>query len=69
MTRATRRKLRISRDATLFMVGLAGVLHETLISKVDRPTLLLLFAGMIGLPTFLRGDEHSQERGSGDRDE
>jgi len=46
----------IARDSVLFIVGLLGVAHETLISKADRPTLLLLFAAMVGLPAFISSD-------------
>ena len=42
------------RDLVLFLAGLAGVAHETLSEHVDRPQLLLVFAGMLGLPAFLR---------------
>jgi hypothetical protein len=64
VTAKERHLLRVSRDAVLFVTGLAGVVYETVITKVDRPTLLLLFAAMIGLPTFLRGDEvHQDGRG------
>ena len=45
------------RDVILFIGGLAGVAHETLITHVERPTLLLLFAAMMGLPAFLGRDE------------
>lgn len=45
------------RDITLFFSGLAGVAHEALSAKAERPTLLLLFAAMLGLPAFLRADE------------
>lgn len=41
------------RDVILFAAGLAGIAHETLIERADRPQLLLLFAGMLGLPAFL----------------
>lgn len=41
------------RNVTLFVCGLLGVLHETLWANGDRPTLLLLFAAMMGLPAFL----------------
>jgi hypothetical protein len=44
------------RDVLLFSGGLLGVAHETLLSSTDRPTLLLLFAAMMGLPAFLRQD-------------
>lgn len=56
------RRRRITRDMVLFTVGLAGIAYETLVSKTDRPTLLLLFAGMIGLPAFLARDEHERGR-------
>lgn len=42
----------------LFLGGLAGVIHETVLSDAERPTLLLLFAAMMGLPAFLRADEN-----------
>jgi hypothetical protein len=42
----------------LFLGGLAGVLHETLITAGERPSLLILFAAMMGLPAFLRTDEN-----------
>lgn len=45
------------RDTVLFFAGLGGVFYETVYSKADRPTLLLLFAAMMGLPAFLRTDE------------
>lgn len=48
---------RFTQKGVLFVVGLLGVGHETLVSDADRPTLLLLFAAMIGLPAFLRQDE------------
>ncbi len=46
----------LARDTVLFIVGLAGVAHETLLRNADRPTLLLLFGAMIGLPSFLGRD-------------
>lgn len=51
------------RDVLLFFSGLAGVFYETVISVSERPTLLLMFAAMMGLPAFLRTDEkpHREE--------
>lgn len=49
------------RDILLFASGLGGVAHETIVSTADRPTLLLLFAAMMGLPAFLRQDEKKSE--------
>ena len=43
----------INRNTILFTGGLLGVGHETLIQHAERPTLLILFAAMMGLPAFL----------------
>lgn len=51
---------RIGRDSILFFSGLIGVFHETVIADAEKPTLLLLFATMIGLPAFLRSDEKKE---------
>lgn len=48
------------RDVVLFVGGLAGAAHETVrlaAAGEERPTLLLLFAAMMGLPAFFRADE------------
>lgn len=50
---------KITRDTVLFGFGLAGVIHETLLTDGERQYLLILFAGMMGLPVFLRKDEKS----------
>ncbi len=52
------------RDAVLFVVGLAGITYVTVTDGGDRPTLLILFGGMIGLPAFLRVDEKKKTNGS-----
>lgn len=49
-------KRRLTRDTTLFVMGLLGVIHETLVGEADRPTLLLVFVAMMGLPAFLSAD-------------
>lgn len=48
------------RDLVLFLGGLAGVGHETLLVHAERPTLLILFAAMMGLPAFLRSDDKKE---------
>lgn len=63
MTGHTRRRLRITRDGILFTAGLAGVAFETLHAGGDRPTLLLLFAAMMGLPAFLQKDDQRKKDG------
>ena len=48
---------------TLFLAGLAGVLHETVLTSADRPDLLILFAAMMGLPAFLATDYRRNRNG------
>jgi hypothetical protein len=58
--RLTPNQLRGLRDCLLFCGGLTGVIHETYFTNFDRPGLLVLFGGMMGLPAFLRNgyDKH-----------
>lgn len=49
------------RDATLFLTGLGLTIHELVIREgTERPTVLILLAGMMGLPAFIRRDESKQ---------
>jgi TctA family transporter len=48
------------RDFLLFLGGFLGSAYETIVEQVDRPALLALFGGMLGLPLFLRKDEKEQ---------
>jgi len=54
------RQARALRDTVLFIVGLAGVIHETFSNPShDRPGLLALFGAMMGLVIYLRnGNPH-----------
>jgi hypothetical protein len=46
------------RDGLLFLTGLGLIVNEAVIRNgPERPTLLLLYAAMVGLPAFLRQDE------------
>lgn len=54
-----RRQLHITQTAGLYIVGLAGVIYETVAVHVDRPALLALFAGMLGLPSFIGRDRRN----------
>jgi len=46
------------RDAILFFTGI-GLLINELVTRTgpERPTVLLLLAGLVGAPAFLRADE------------
>lgn len=60
------KRLRVTRDGVLFVAGLIGIAYETVIAQTDRPTLLILFGGMIGLPAFLNKDEKAQAKSNDD---
>lgn len=53
----SKRHIKVTRDLVLFVFGLVGVTYETVVSHVDRPSLLFVFGACIGLPAFLRSDE------------
>jgi hypothetical protein len=53
---------RPTRDGILLVVGLAGLYHETVLTNLDRPDLIIAFFGMIGSPMFLRVDERRNRR-------
>jgi len=46
------------RDTVLFLLGIALIVNEAVLrSGPERPSLLILYGGMVGLPAFLRIDE------------
>ena len=45
------------RATVLFGTGVAGIIYETVVSQTDRPTLLILFSALVGVPLFLKADE------------
>jgi hypothetical protein len=45
-----------AREVILFVAGLAGVIYETLHGPV-QPSLLVVFAAMMGLPIILHKDK------------
>ena len=55
----------VIRDLILFFAGLGGVMHQTLVEDADRPTLLLLFAAMMGLPIVFNADQRRSEKKNG----
>jgi hypothetical protein len=52
------------RDIILFFTGLGLIVAEAFRHGTERPTLLLLYAAMVGLPAFLQKDE-KQDKGGG----
>lgn len=55
----------LTRDVVIFVVGLLGIAHETVIVETERPFLLALFAAMIGLTGFLRAEDERKKRDDG----
>lgn len=62
-----RSRLRFLRTTVLFVAGLSGIAYETVATGTERPTLLILFAAMIGLPFALRTDEKSRPSDHGEK--
>ena len=53
------------RDWLLCLAGVGVVVHETLLTQTERPALLVLAAGMMGLPAIMAGDRWVNGRGGG----
>jgi hypothetical protein len=64
-----RRRVRLTRDSILFALGCSILLHETLISQLERPQTLLVGLALAGGPMFLRLDESRARRQPGDDDD
>lgn len=56
------------RDSLLFLGGLAGVVHETVMATSERPALLMLFAVMMGLTAYARTDDARKKNGKAEDD-
>jgi hypothetical protein len=61
MSRWRRPRWQDVRDPLIVLTGLVLAIHEAVFTKVIRPELLVLFAGMIGAPVFARKDEKRNE--------
>lgn len=59
--------VRIPRDTVLLLAGVGLTINEAVFRDgPERPAMLMLFAGMMGLPVFLHSDE-SRKTGIGSR--
>ena len=47
------------RDIILFFSGLGGVVYEAVARDAARPTLLMLYAAMLGLPAALQAKKRN----------
>lgn len=62
MTESRRKAGRLTRDGVLLVSGLAGLFWETTQHDLERPFLLMVFAGMIGLPAFIPKNSPPDDR-------
>ena len=72
MTQSRRRGMRIpklTRDAGIYLLGIFILLHETLISPGDRPTLVYAACALLGLPIVMRVDEFRRRDDEEDEEE
>lgn len=54
------------RDTILFLTGIGLIVYEaTIRTGPERPSLYVLYGGMVGLGAFLRVDDKRSERTSG----
>lgn len=58
--------IRVLHPSILFLVGVGGILYETLETQVDRPYLLAVFAAMAGVLPATFFDSILGRRDSGD---
>jgi hypothetical protein len=65
-----RRAAGVGRDTVLFTVGLGLIIHEAVLRDgPERPGLLLLYAGMVGLPAIVRAEASRPPNGTTSDDE
>lgn len=50
----------ITRDTLLFIGGMAGIYHETVLAASPRQELIIAFLLMSGAPAFMHGDENRE---------
>lgn len=55
-------KSKVTRDLVLFAAGLGLTIREGLIAGPERPSLYILYAGMMGLGPILRYAEARQRK-------
>lgn len=67
MSRLKGTKLKISRDTILFIIGALGLFYETVLyhGAGERPTLIMAFLALMGIPLFLRADENKKDNSNG----
>jgi hypothetical protein len=61
----TPQQLRTARSVVLFVGGFAGAAYEVVIDHAERPAILILLAGMMGLPAFLPSRKSDDGNGAG----
>lgn len=52
----------VARDAILFVTGILILVHETFLTNLDRPYLLVAGLACVGSPLAIRADEYLKGR-------
>lgn len=50
------------RDVLTATLGAGGIIHETVLAQSERPTLLIIFAGLLGLPLVFKESDKGGEK-------
>jgi hypothetical protein len=61
-----RRTFTVGRDTILFIAGLGLTVNEGFFRRVERPSLLVLYGAMMGLPAFLKADANRRTKKTGE---
>ena len=56
------------RDVLTFGLGAAGIAYEVLGEGPERPTLLIVFAGLLGLPLVFREQDKAHDQQEREQD-
>jgi hypothetical protein len=56
-----RKWLRLARDVASFLMGATGFFYELILTNGERASILILSAGLLGVPLALRADESKKK--------
>lgn len=58
----------LTRDNLTYLIGAAGLLWETVVEEGERPTLVLVFGALLGLPVWAAVDRAAQQKRKAEAD-
>lgn len=54
---------KVRKSDVMFITGLIFAVHEVFVSSVERPSLLIFIAGLLGFPVWVRYDQAKRANG------